>query len=267
VTPAVTCRQLTHRYGDNLAVDHVDLEVRPGEVFGLLGPNGAGKTTTIKILTTLLPCQSGSALVFGVDVARRPMVVRRLLGYVPQQLSADAALSGRESLMLYTKLYDVPRRLRRQVVEETLEAMGLTEAADRLVRSYSGGMVRRLELALALVSNPRMLILDEPSLGLDPIGRSDLWERLLRLRNDSGVTVFLTTHYMEEADQLCDRVAMIHKGRLQAEGTPRQLKSALGAGATLDDVFRHYAGSGLGSEEGGGFRGVRGARRAANRLG
>ena len=267
MTPAVTCRQLTHRYGDNLAVDHVDLEVRPGEVFGLLGPNGAGKTTTIRILTTLLPCQTGSAMVFGVDVAKRPMVVRRLLGYVPQQVSADSALSGRESLMLYARLYDVPRKRRHEVVDETLDTMGLGDAADRLVRSYSGGMIRRLELAQALVSNPRLLILDEPTLGLDPIGRTDLWERLLRLRGDSGVTVFLTTHYMEEADRLCDRIALIHKGRLQAGGTPGELKAALGPGATLDDVFRHHAGSGLGTEEGGRSRGVRGARRAANRAG
>ncbi|HVA74908.1 MAG TPA: ATP-binding cassette domain-containing protein [Acidimicrobiales bacterium] len=267
MTAAVACRQLTFSFGEQLAVDHVDLEIAPGEVFGLLGPNGAGKTTTIRILTTLLPCERGSAEIFGVDVGRHPMEVRRLIGYVPQQLSADSGLTGRQNLMLYARLYGLPGRVRRQVTEEVLDAMGLTESADRLVRTYSGGMVRRLELAQALVSSPKLLILDEPTTGLDPIGRTDMWERLHALRKQTGLTVLLTTHYMEEAERLCDRLAMMHLGRVRLVGTPQELKSAHGEGATLEDVFRTVAGRSLGSDEGGGYRAVRGARRAANRLG
>lgn len=267
MTAAIACRQLTYRFGETLAVDRVDLEVEQGEVFGLLGPNGAGKTTTIRVLTTLLPCDPGTVEVFGVDVARRPMDVRRLLGYVPQQLSADAGLTGRENLSLYARLYDVPRRARRAVVDETLETMGLAEAGERLVRTYSGGMVRRLELAQALVSAPRALVLDEPTVGLDPIGRTDMWDRLQVLRRETGMTVLMTTHYMEEAERLCDRVALMHAGRVRALGTPAELKSAHGPGATLEDVFRKIAGRSLDSDEGSGYRAVRGARRAANRLG
>ena len=267
MTAAVLCRQLTFSYGQQVAVDRVDLEIRPAEMFGLLGPNGAGKTTTIRILTTLLPPQSGSAEIFGVDVGLRPVQVRRLIGYMPQQLSADSGLTGRQNLMLYARLYGLGRRDRRAVTEEVLEATGLADAADRLVRTYSGGMVRRLELAQALVSSPRLLILDEPTTGLDPIGRSAMWERIQSLREESGLTVLITTHYMEEADRLCDRVAMMHQGSIRAVGTPGELKSAQGEGATLEDVFRAIAGRGLESEEGGGYRAVRGARRAANRLG
>ncbi len=267
-TPAVACHGLTHRFGDHVAVDNLDLEVRPGEVFGLLGPNGAGKTTTIRILTTLLPCARGAAEVFGLDVAARPLEVRRLLGYVPQQLSADANLTGWENVMLYTRLYDVPRRQRRQVAGEALAAMGLTGAADRIVRGYSGGMIRRLELAQALVSGPRLLVLDEPTIGLDPIGRSEVWQRVDALRRDSGMTVLVTTHYMDEADQLCDRLALMHQGSVRAVGSPAELKAALGPDATLEGVFRHFAGGGLGDDDGGGeYRAVRSTRRTAGRLG
>jgi ABC-2 type transport system ATP-binding protein len=264
--PAVICRQLTYRFGTRTAVDHLDLEIRAGEIFGLLGPNGAGKTTTIRMLTTLLPCPKGSIEVFGVDVAARPMDTRRLLGYVPQQLSADATLTGRENMMLYTRLFDVPRRSRRDVTEEALAAMGLADAADQLVRTYSGGMIRRLELAQALVNRPRLLVLDEPTIGLDPIGRSDVWERVEALRRDSGMTVLLTTHYMDEADQLCDRLALMHRGVKRAEGTPEALKTALGPEASLEHVFRYFAGGDL-DAQGGEFREVRSARRTAGRVG
>jgi ABC-2 type transport system ATP-binding protein len=265
--PAVSCRGLTHRFGETVAVDDIDLEVVQGEIFGLLGPNGAGKTTTIRILTTLLPCDRGVAEVFGLDVAAAPMGVRRLLGYVPQQLSADATLTGRENLMLYTRLYDVPRRARRGLAAEALAVMGLTDAADRLVRTYSGGMIRRLELAQALVNEPRLLILDEPTIGLDPIGRSDVWERVQALREGTGMTVLITTHYMDEADQLCDRLALMHHGRIRARGTPAELKASLGPDASLEDVFRQVAGDGLDTEQGGEFRATRSARRTATRRG
>ena len=263
--PAVSIRDLHVRFADTTAVDGVDLMVGDGEVFGLLGPNGAGKTTTIRVLTTLLPATSGAAAVFGIDVARRPMDVRRMLGFVPQQLSADAALSGRENVALFARLFDVPRRTRAGVVAEMLATMGLTEAADRLVSTYSGGMIRRLELAQALVNRPRLLVLDEPTIGLDPIARSSVWERIESLRRETGMTVLLTTHYMDEADALCDRVALMHRARLRAVGTPEGLKTALGPEASLEDVFRHHTGDTL--EAGGDMRHVRQTRRTASRLG
>jgi ABC-2 type transport system ATP-binding protein len=263
--PALACHDLSYRFGSHVAVDRIHLEVEPGEIFGLLGPNGAGKTTTIRVITTLLPTSPGTARVFGLDVATQPMRVRRSLGYVPQQISADAALTGRENVMLFARLFDVPRSERPGLTEHMLDVMGLADAADRVVSGYSGGMVRRLELAQALVNRPRLLVLDEPTIGLDPIARSTVWDRVNELRDQEGVTVLLTTHYMDEADQLCDRLALMHHGRIRAEGTPGQLKAKLGDGSTLEDVFRHHAGEDL--EEGGDFRGVRSTRRTARRLG
>jgi ABC-2 type transport system ATP-binding protein len=262
--PAVEVRRLRHAFGDNVAVDDVDLTVASGEIFGLLGPNGAGKTTTIRAITTLLPVSSGAVEVFGLDVSRRKMAVRRLIGYVPQMLSADAALSGRENVALFARLFDVPRSVRRARTEEVIEAMGLTDAADRTVGTYSGGMIRRLELAQALVSSPRLLILDEPTIGLDPVARTGVWERIAEVRGRTGMTVLVTTHYMEEAQEHCDRVALMHRGRIQALGTPAELVDGLGGGGSLDDVFRAYTGDDL---EGGKFRDVRATRRTAGRLG
>ncbi len=262
---AIGVEELTVRFGETLAVDRVSLDVEDGEVFGLLGPNGAGKTTTIRVLTTLLPATAGTVSVLGVDVARRPMQVRRLLGFVPQQLSADAALTGRENVMLFARLFDVPRRSRGQVAAEMIESMGLTDAADRLVATYSGGMVRRLELAQALVNRPRLLVLDEPTIGLDPIARHGVWERIESLRVETGMTVLLTTHYMDEADALCDRVALMHRAQIRAIGEPDALKRELAEEATLEDVFRHHTGDGL--DGGGDMRSIRQARRTASRLG
>ncbi len=263
--PAIYCRDLEMTFGTTRALDGASFTVWPGEAFGLLGPNGAGKTTTIRILATLLPPDGGQAVVFGNDVRKHAMVVRRLLGYVPQQLSADSSLTGFENVWLFARLYDVPRRERRERIEEVLNSMGLEEAADRLVSTYSGGMVRRLELAQALVNRPRILILDEPTVGLDPIARSGVWERVQSLRSELGTTVLLTTHYMEEADALCDRVAMMHRGSVRALGTPSELKASLHPGASLDEVFRHYTGDVL--DDQGSFRDVRSARRTARRLG
>ena len=262
--PAVECQGLTFRFGSHTAVDQVDLEVRAGEVFGLLGPNGAGKTTTIRVLTTLLPAAEGSARIFGLDVARNRMRIRRLLGYVPQMLSADASLTGRENVSLFARLFDVPRRERAMRVAEALEAMGLADAADRLAGTYSGGMIRRLELAQALINRPRLLILDEPTIGLDPIARAGVWDRLQELRAASGTTILLTTHYLDEADHLCERVALMHRGALRAVGSPEELKAELGPDASLEDVFRHHTGERL--KEGGDIRDVRGTRRTARRL-
>lgn len=272
---AVDCTGLEYRFGATRAVDGVDFSVPAGEVFGLLGPNGAGKTTTIRAITTLLPVPAGMIQVFGHDVARERMAVRRLLGYVPQQLSADAALTGRENVALFARVYDVPRRERPSRVAEALDTVGLADVADRTAGTYSGGMVRRLELAQALISAPRLLILDEPTIGLDPIARTTIWERLDHVRAATGMTVLVTTHYMDEADQYCDRLALMHRGRVQALGTPAELKSALhrltpdGPPSTLEDVFRHYADSALDDHdhEGGDFRDVRSTRRTASRLG
>lgn len=226
---AVTCRGLHYAFGETRAVDGVDLSVRPGEVFGLLGPNGAGKTTAIRCITTLLPVPSGMVRVFGHDASRERMAVRRLLGYVPQQLSADAGLTGRENVALFARVFDVARRERAARVSQALEAVGLADAAGRLAKTYSGGMIRRLELAQALVSAPRLLMLDEPTIGLDPIARTSVWEHINAVRAATGMTVLVTTHYMDEADQYCDRVALMHHGRIRALGTPDELRAALSA--------------------------------------
>jgi ABC-2 type transport system permease protein len=200
-TAAVECVDLSYQFATHLAVDHVNLSIAPGEMYGLLGPNGAGKTTTIRMITTLLTPGTGSVRVFGIDAAVRPMHVRRVIGYVPQALSADANLTGVENVELFARLFDVPRRARKQRVDEALSAMGLTEAASRLAGTYSGGMIRRLELAQSLISAPRLLVLDEPTVGLDPIARSVVWEYIARLRAEFSMTVLMTTHYMDEAVQ------------------------------------------------------------------
>ncbi|MCF3135482.1 ABC transporter ATP-binding protein [Streptomyces olivochromogenes] len=275
---AVSCTGLAYAFGRTRAVDGLDLSVRQGEVFGLLGPNGAGKTTAIRCITTLLPVPAGMVRVFGHDTAGDRMAVRRLLGYVPQQLSADSGLTGRENVALFARVFDVPRRERAARVAQALAAVGLADAADRLAGTYSGGMVRRLELAQALVSAPRLLILDEPTIGLDPIARTGVWEHINAVRAVTGMTVLVTTHYMDEADQYCDRVGLMHRGRIRALGTPGELRQGLGArrraeGApatdtppTLEDVFRDVAGSGL-DEKSGDFRDVRSTRRTAHRVG
>jgi ABC-2 type transport system ATP-binding protein len=265
---AVVCAGLTYRFGAHTAVDHVDLRIERGQTFGLLGPNGAGKTTTIRMITTLLRPMEGVVSVFGINAAAEPMRVRRAIGYVPQLLSADATLTGRENVELFARLFDVPRRDRAERVSAALAAMGLTEPAGRLVKTYSGGMIRRLELAQALVSAPRLLVLDEPTVGLDPIARTDVWEYIAALRTSADMTVLMTTHYMDEADTYCDHVALMHAGSIRVTGTPGLLKAMLGDGATLDDVFRHYTGGTLDENtEQGGIRDVRRARRTARRLG
>jgi ABC-2 type transport system ATP-binding protein len=265
---AVRCTDLTYSFGTHTAVDHVNLAIAHGEMFGLLGPNGAGKTTTIRMLTTLLKPAEGTVAVFGIDVAAHPMRARRVIGYVPQLLSADANLTGTENVELFARLFDVPRKERKDRVAEALEAMGLTEAANRLAGTYSGGMIRRLELAQSLISAPRLLVLDEPTVGLDPIARGNVWEYITRLREQFSMTVLMTTHYMDEADQYCDRVSLMHRGKIRVTGEPARLCAGLGADATLDDVFRHYTGDTLDdAPEEGGIRDVRRARRTARRLG
>ena len=243
--PAIDCRHLSHLYGSFTAVDDLTLRVEVGETLGLLGPNGAGKTTVVKLLTTLAPIQSGEVRIFGLDARRQTMDIRYNLGYVPQQVSIELMLTGRQNVDWLARLYDVPRRFRADRVDEAMASMGLLEVADDLAKTYSGGMVRRLELAQALVTRPSLLILDEPTVGLDPIAREGVWSQVQRMQREFGMTVLLTTHYMEEADVLCDRVALMDHGSLRAVGTPAELKAAVGRHATLEDVFRRYAGSDL----------------------
>jgi len=270
--PALACTGLVYSFKQTRAVDGIDLTVDAGSVYGLLGPNGAGKTTAIRAITTLLPVPAGMVRVFGLDPARDPMAVRRLLGYVPQQLSADASLTGRENVFMFARLFDVPRSRRAARVDSALEAVGLSEAAGRMAKTYSGGMIRRLELAQALVSAPRLLILDEPTIGLDPIARTSVWDRIGEVRAATGMTVFVTTHYMDEADQYCDRISLMHRGRIRATGSPAELKAALNStmldssGATLEDVFRHHTGDTLDEPTQGGMRDVRSTRATAARL-
>jgi ABC-2 type transport system ATP-binding protein len=264
--PVISTSALTRRFGGLTAVDSLGIEVGSGEVFGLLGPNGAGKTTVIKMLTTLLPPTSGTASVAGFDVVRSPGGVRSAIGYVPQMLSTDGTLTGYENLLIFAKLYDIPRAGRRERIRRALAFMGLEDAAGKLVRQYSGGMIRRLEIAQSTLHSPCVLFLDEPAIGLDPVARMALWDHIGRLRADIGTTIFLTTHLMEEADTLCGRVAIMNQGKVAAIGTPAELKAALGVpDATLDDVFVHYAGSGI--EDGASYRETSRTRRTAKRLG
>ena len=262
---AIETRALTRRFKELIAVDALDLAIPADQAFGLLGPNGAGKTTTIKMLITLLPPTSGGAQVAGHEIGTDPAGVRRSIGYVPQLLSADGALTGAENLRLSARLYHLPADERDERIADALDFMGLTEARDRLVRTYSGGMIRRLELAQAMLHRPSVLFLDEPTVGLDPTARGAVWEHVGKLRERDGTTILLTTHYMEEADVLCDRVAVMHRGLVAAIGTPAELKAGVGPRATLDDVFTHYTGSDI--DAGGSYREVNRTRRTASRLG
>jgi len=257
---------LTRRFGNLTAVNEMTISVERGEIFGLLGPNGAGKTTAIKIFTTLLPPTSGAASVAGFDVVRDAASVRRLIGYVPQALSADGALTGYENLLVFAKLYDIPAAERKWRIADALAMVGLTDSADKLVRRYSGGMIRRLEIAQSTLHRPPLLFLDEPTVGLDPLARKVVWEHIERLRAAHNTTIFLTTHYMEEADNLCSRVAIMHLGKVVGADTPDRLKASLGGDhATLRDVFVRYAGDTL--ESGGSYHDSARGRRTARRLG
>jgi ABC-2 type transport system ATP-binding protein len=261
----IELKGLTRHFFDLTAVDGVDLTIEEGEVFGLLGPNGAGKTTVIKMLTTLLPPSGGTAQVAGYDIERQPARVREEIAYVPQLVSADGGLTASENLRLFAKLYGVPRREIGPRVSDALKFVGLEESADRVVRGYSGGMVRRLEIALALIHRPRVLFLDEPTVGLDPAARQTVWHQVRQLVQEFGMTILLTTHFMEEADNLCDRVAIMNRGRVTTIGSPQELKTALGTPkATLDDVFMHYSGEQF--EAGGDFGEISRTRRSIARL-
>jgi ABC-2 type transport system ATP-binding protein len=261
---AVAAAGLVVRFGALTAVDDVSLEIERGEVFGLLGPNGAGKTTTLRVLTTLLPADAGAASVAGYDVRADGLAVRASIGYVPQALSADGALTAQENLDFYARVTGVPRAERAQRIADAVEAMELEPMLHRLARTFSGGMLRRLEIATALLNRPEVLFLDEPTVGLDPTARALVWERVHALRAEAGTTIVVTTHLMEEAERHCDRLAIMDGGRIVALGTPAGLQAEHGA-RSLEDVFRAVTGHAI-SEEGR-YRDVRAQRRVARRLG
>ena len=226
---AIEARGLVRTFkGGITAVAGIDLDVAPGEIYGFLGPNGAGKSTTVHMLTTLLPPTAGSARVGGFDIVKQGPEVRRTIGAALQEAALDPLLTGREHLKLQLALHGIPRTKRGERTDELLERVGLRLAADRKIGGYSGGMKRRLDLALALAHRPRILFLDEPTTGLDPQSRSALWDEVVRLKRTEGVTVFLTTQYLEEADVLADRIGIIDHGRIVAEGTPAALKAEIG---------------------------------------
>ncbi|MEI6795558.1 MAG: ATP-binding cassette domain-containing protein, partial [Methanomassiliicoccales archaeon] len=214
--------------GSIRAVDSISFEVAEGEVFGFLGPNGAGKTTTIKMLTTLLLPTSGTCKVCGYDSVKQPTEVRQSIGLVPQELTVDDDLTGRENMLLQATLYGVELKLAKGRIDDLLSLVKLEEAADRLVKTYSGGMRKRLELAEGLIHRPKVLFLDEPTLGLDIQTRTTMWDHIRELKKTSNMTVFMTTHYLEEADSLCDRIGIIDKGKIMAMDTPQKLKDSLG---------------------------------------
>jgi len=265
-TTVVQTIALTRAFGELTAVDHVSLTVQRGEIFGLIGPNGAGKSTLIKMLTTLLPPSSGTAIIAGCDIVREPALVRRHIGYIPQLLSADGSLTAYENLLLSARLYGVPRQERTQRIDGALRRMGLTEAAHRLVGHFSGGMIRRLEIAQCLLHRPTVLFLDEPTVGLDPAAREAVWERVLDLRNSFQRTMIVTSHHMDEIDEFCDRIALIDRGKLVAVGTPTELKAKIAPDATLDDVYVNLL-PGAQNEAGGSYGNVRRARRASREHG
>lgn len=229
----IEIRKLSRSFGNLIAVDNLDLDIG-NEIFSLLGPNGAGKSTTVMMLTTLLKPSSGTAKVCGYDIIRDSKKVRSKISYVPQDMAVDRKLTGRENVLLYAKLYGIPNR--NSKVDEVIEMMGLSDRAKDLVATYSGGMRRRLELAQALVHEPEVLFLDEPTLGLDVSGRKKIWEHIRMLKAE-GMTIFMTTHYLEEAEKYCNRVAIIDKGKIVVVGSPEYLTNSISEEASLNDVF------------------------------
>jgi ABC-2 type transport system ATP-binding protein len=249
MTPAIEVRDIVKTFGTFTAVDHISFSVAAGETVGLLGPNGAGKSTLIRMMVTLLLPSSGTALINGFDVVRQADNVRRSIGVIPQAMTSDLELSVEENLLIFAKLYGVPRDTRTRLIHDLLEAVELLQWADKPVKNLSGGMRRRVEIARGLVHEPRVFFLDEPTTGLDPVSRTSVWGMLQRIKAERDLTILITTHYMDEADKLCDRIAIVDHGRLVALDTPRALKASIPGRApetvTLDDVFVHYTGRDL----------------------
>jgi ABC-2 type transport system ATP-binding protein len=224
----IEVENLTKKFGRFTAVDDISFNVGEGEIFGFLGPNGAGKTTTIRCLLTVIKPTSGKIKISGIDVSQDPQQVRQLCGYVPQEVSVDGDLTGYENLLFYAKLYYIPGAEREKRIRDALNFMGVADRANKLVKNYSGGMMRRLEIGQVLVNRPHVLFLDEPSIGLDPAAKRMIWDYVVRLREEFGTTIFLTTHDMLEADELCDRIAIMNGGKIAVIGSPQALKQKLG---------------------------------------
>jgi len=241
--PEIVVSNLVKDYPRVRAVDGVSFAVAGREIFGLLGPNGAGKTTTIRLLLTLIRPTAGQIRVAGIDALARPAAIRQISGYVPQDVSVDGELTGFENILMYSKLYGLPRASRRTAIAEILDLLELSDRAGDLVRTYSGGMMRRLEIAQALVNRPRLLFLDEPSIGLDPGAKRVIWDLIRTLRSELGTIVFINTHDMNEADALCDRIGILNKGRLVTVGSPAELKATVGGDVlSLDSPAPDFAG-------------------------
>lgn len=257
---AIEVIKLSRDYSAIHAVDRISFNVKAGSVFGLLGPNGAGKSTTIKMLTTLLPPTSGTARIVGYDLSENPSRIRKNIGYVPQLISADGELTGYENLLLSAKLYGLSREVYQKRILKVLEFMGLSNFSHQLVNQYSGGMIRRLEIGQALLHEPKVLFLDEPTVGLDPASRRMLWELIQNWCKQFGTTILITTHDMEEADILCDIVAFMDLGRIVVMDSPDMLKATLGPQATLGDVFVKYTGTSI--NQGKSFNHVQEVRRS-----
>ncbi len=236
---AIEVKNIVKRYGDFTAVDDVSFAVKEGEIFGLLGPNGAGKSTLIRMMTTLIPITAGAARVAGHDVARDPNAVRRTIGVIPQALTSDLDLTVEENMNIYAKLYDVPAKRRKEAIEELLETVDLTKWRGAQTKTLSGGMRRRLEIARGLVHSPKIFFLDEPTTGLDPVSRVAVWEMLTKIKAKRQLTVLITTHYMDEADRLCNRIAIVDHGKLVALDTPEALKATVPGSNVIEAQFEH----------------------------
>jgi ABC-2 type transport system ATP-binding protein len=262
----IQVNRLVRRFGELAAVDDISFTVDAGEIFAFLGPNGAGKSTTIKMLITLLAPTSGTATVDGHDIKRQAAEVRRAIGYVPHIISVDGTLTAYENLMLMARLYDIPRAERKDRIREMLVFLNLEGHKDALVRTFSGGMIRKMEVGQAMLHRPKALLLDEPTTGLDPVARQNVWEHLFDLRGKFNTTIFFSTHNMEEADEVSDRVAVMNRGKIAATGTAEELKTKTGKpDATLEDAFIFFTGNQL--QETGNFREIRKARQTQQRLG
>lgn len=254
---------LSKHFGSTKAVDGISFDIKEGELFGLLGPNGAGKTTTIRMIATLIPQTSGTIEVNGYSIPKQSEIVRNFIGYVPQALSSDGSLTGYENLLIFAKLVGLNKKEREEKIKELALLMGMENVLNKLVRDYSGGMVRKLEIAQSLLHYPKILLLDEPTIGLDPIARRSVWEILEKLKANYDVTTLMSTHYMEEAEMLCDRLAIMDRGHIVVIGSPKELMEKTETNS-LEQAFIALTGHEV--EEGGNFRELRKVRRTARRL-
>ncbi len=263
----ISVENLTKHFGDLVAVDHISFSVDKGGIFALLGPNGAGKTTTIKMLITLLKPTSGEGIIAGHNFVTQSAEVRRAIGYVPQLISVDGTLTAYENLMLMARLYDVPADERKDRVKAALSFLKLDKFAHSLVRTFSGGMIRKIEVGQAILHRPQVLFLDEPTSGLDPVAKQDVWENLMELKDEYRTTVFFTTHNMEEADEVSSRVAIMNRGRLAVLGTAQELKDKAGRGKTLEEAFIFFTGDALEDNTPARFGEIRRQRQNERKLG